>query len=192
MRVTEVLDLEVGGKMGVHFDGSRGVGVSRLGVLEGPSGRLRTKAERARIAGESMMPGVTVADVARKHGTPLWQIYDWRKQLREGNLVVPESVAALPVVVELVVDDSSAEAPSVRGASEVEIVVGDVVIRAGAGADEGQLRRHLADFIAAYNSARRLKTLNGLTPCDFVCKVWTTGPDRFIVNPIHQMPGLNT
>ena len=122
MRVTEVLDLEVGGKMGVHLDGSRGVGVSRLNVLEGPSGRRRrTKAERARIAGESMMPGVTVADVARKHGTPLWQIYDWRKQLREGNLVVPESVAALPVVVELVVDDSSAEAPSVRGASEVEM-----------------------------------------------------------------------
>jgi hypothetical protein len=27
-----------------------------------------------------------------------------------------------------------------------------------------QLRTHLADFIAAYNFARRLKTLNGLTP----------------------------
>ena len=27
-----------------------------------------------------------------------------------------------------------------------------------------QLVRHLADFVAAYNFARRLKTLNGLTP----------------------------
>ncbi len=36
--------------MGVHLDGSRGVGVSRLEVVEGPSGRRqRTKAERARI-----------------------------------------------------------------------------------------------------------------------------------------------
>ncbi|SDA99774.1 Integrase core domain-containing protein [Mesorhizobium qingshengii] len=27
-----------------------------------------------------------------------------------------------------------------------------------------QLRQHLADFVAAYNFARRLKTLKGLTP----------------------------
>ena len=27
-----------------------------------------------------------------------------------------------------------------------------------------QLRRHLADFVDAYNFARRLKTLKGLTP----------------------------
>uniref|UniRef100_UPI002431AFBA IS481 family transposase n=1 Tax=Paracoccus yeei TaxID=147645 RepID=UPI002431AFBA len=55
-----------------------------------------------------------------------------------------------------------------------------------------QLRRHLADFLAAYNFARRLKTLNGLTPYEYICKVWTSEPDRFIVNPIHQMPGLNS
>lgn len=36
------------------------------------------------------MPGVTVAYVARKHGTTRRQIYDWLKQLRKGNLVVPE------------------------------------------------------------------------------------------------------
>lgn len=34
-----------------------------------------------------------------------------------------------------------------------------------------QLRTHIADFIAAYNFARRLKTLNGLTPNECVCKV---------------------
>ncbi len=55
-----------------------------------------------------------------------------------------------------------------------------------------QLRTHLNDFIAAYNFARRLKTLNGLTPYEYICKVWTSEPDRFTVNPIHQMPGLNT
>jgi len=55
-----------------------------------------------------------------------------------------------------------------------------------------QLRTHLADFMAAYNFARRLKTLNGLTPYEYICKVWTSEPDRFILNPIHQMPGLNT
>ncbi len=142
--------MEVDGKMGVHLDGSMGVGVSRLEVIEGPSGRRRrTKAERARIAAESMMPGVTVADVARKHGTTRWQIYDWRKQIRKGNLVVPESVASLPVFAELVVDDSSAEAPAAVAGSDLEIVVGDVVIRAGAGVDEGQLTQAIRAARAA-------------------------------------------
>lgn len=55
-----------------------------------------------------------------------------------------------------------------------------------------QLRAHLGDFLAAYNFARRLKTLGGLTPYEYICKVWISEPDRFILNPIHQMPGLNT
>jgi len=25
-----------------------------------------------------------------------------------------------------------------------------------------------------------------------IAKIWTSEPERFIVNPIHQMPGLNT
>ena len=54
-----------------------------------------------------------------------------------------------------------------------------------------QLRTHLADFVAAYNFGRRLKTLRGLTPYEFVCKTWTEQPQRFTINPLHQMPGLN-
>jgi transposase InsO family protein len=54
-----------------------------------------------------------------------------------------------------------------------------------------QLRRHLDDFIAAYNFGRRLKTLKGLTPYEFTCKKWTIEPQRFKLDPIHQMPGLN-
>jgi transposase len=121
-----------------------------LEVIEGPSGRRRrTKAERARIAAESLMPGVSVADVARRHGTTRWQVYDRRRKLRTGQLVVPESVAALPMFAEVVVEGAAAEAPSARGASEVEIVVGDVVIRAGAGVDEGQLTRAIRAARAA-------------------------------------------
>jgi transposase InsO family protein len=55
-----------------------------------------------------------------------------------------------------------------------------------------QLRGHLADFMAAYNFARRLKTLSGLTPYEYICKIWTSEPDGFIADPIHQMPGLNS
>ena len=56
----------------------------------------------------------------------------------------------------------------------------------------GQLRPHLSVFMAAYNFARRLKILNGLAPYEYICKIWTSEPDRFIIDPIHQMPGLNT
>src|SRR3954467_10078346 len=55
-----------------------------------------------------------------------------------------------------------------------------------------QLRMHLADFVAAHNCARRLKTLKGLTPYEFICKRWTREPERFRLDPLHQMPGLNT
>jgi transposase InsO family protein len=54
-----------------------------------------------------------------------------------------------------------------------------------------QLRQHLTDFVAAYNFGRRLKTLRGLTPYEFICKRWTAEPERFTLNPLHQMPGLN-
>lgn len=145
------LGLERDGKVGVHLDGSMGGGVSRLDVIEGPTGRRRrTKAERARIAAESLVPGTLVADVARRHGTTRWQIYDWRKKLRMGHLVVPGSVAALPMFAELVVESGSAEASrATEATSGVEIVIADVVIRAGSGADEGQLTRAIRAARAA-------------------------------------------
>ena len=33
---------------------------------------------------------------------------------------------------------------------------------------------------------------DGLTPYEYIAKIWTSEPDRFIVNPIHQMPGLGS
>jgi hypothetical protein len=59
-------------------------------------------------------------------------------------------------------------------------------------ATHDQLRTHLADFVAAYNFARRLKTLKGLTPYEFICKRSTLEPKRFRLDPLHQRPGLNT
>jgi hypothetical protein len=55
-----------------------------------------------------------------------------------------------------------------------------------------QLRRHLADFLAAYNFAKRLKMLKGLTPHEYVCQIWTTEPLRFRANPTHNTAGLYT
>src|SRR5215211_1566109 len=67
----------------------------------------------------------------------------------------------------------------------------DAIVRRYFYESHAQLRQHLADFVAAYNFGRRLKTLKGLTPYEFICKQWTLEPERFRLDPLHQMPGLN-
>jgi transposase InsO family protein len=53
------------------------------------------------------------------------------------------------------------------------------------------LRGHLATFLDAYNFAKRLKGLRGLTPFERICQLWTEQPEKFRLNPIHHMAGLN-
>ena len=57
--------------------------------------------------------------------------------------------------------------------------------------DHGQLRRHLTDFVAAYNFARRLKTLNALTLYEAICKAWSNQPEHFTADPHHRIRGPN-
>jgi transposase InsO family protein len=54
-----------------------------------------------------------------------------------------------------------------------------------------QLGEHLAAFLAAYNFAR-LKTLRGLTPHEYVCKIWTADSAAFRQNPTQLTSGLYT
>jgi transposase InsO family protein len=52
-----------------------------------------------------------------------------------------------------------------------------------------QLQAHLDAFLAAYNFAKRLKTLRGLTPHEFICKAWTENPENFRIDPLHHTLG---
>ena len=54
----------------------------------------------------------------------------------------------------------------------------------------GQPRTHLAAFLVAYNFARGRKQLNGLTPNDYICKIWKSELEQFLLHPIPEMPGL--
>lgn len=84
------------GKMDVHLDVSTAGYAGRFGVLEGPTGRrARSEADKARIAAESLMPGVQGADGGGRTQVwrTRWQVYDWRRRLRQGQLVLPESMA---------------------------------------------------------------------------------------------------
>jgi hypothetical protein len=52
-------------------------------------------------------------------------------------------------------------------------------------------KEHLQTFQMAYNFAKRLKTLKGLTPYEYICHCWQKAPERFTVNPYHHTLGLN-
>lgn len=57
--------------------------------------------------------------------------------------------------------------------------------------NHAQLHTHLGFFLDAYNFGKRLKTLAGLTPYQFICSCWQKDPDRFKSDPLHLSPGLN-
>jgi transposase InsO family protein len=54
------------------------------------------------------------------------------------------------------------------------------------------LKGHLHAFLMAYNFAKRLKPLGGLTPYEYICQCWQKEPKRFTLNPYHHTLGLNT
>ena len=133
--------------MDVCLDGSTDGYAGRIEVLEGRSGRrFRSEAERARIAAESMVPGAKVVDVARRHAATRWQVYDWRRKLLSGALVLPSEIAGEPMFAALVVEAKPARpAPGPRrhgGAarsSRIEMVVEGVTVHVPPDIDEAQL-----------------------------------------------------
>jgi hypothetical protein len=70
-----------------------------------------------------------VTAVARKHGVTRWQVYDWRRRLRQGRLALPESMA--PMFASLMVEEPSTPERTMRPSTsaKVEIVIDDMVIR---------------------------------------------------------------
>ena len=48
-----------------------------------------------------------------------------------------------------------------------------------------KLKQHLNTFLNAYNFAKRLKTLKGLTPYEFIKDYWNQKPEAFKLKPTH-------
>jgi len=72
------------------------------------------------------MPRTQIADVARRHGVTRWQVYDWRRRVRDRRLALPESVVSAPAFATPVVEEP---APPMHGkTTEIKIVVSDVVV----------------------------------------------------------------
>lgn len=76
--------------------------ISRLEVLEGPTGRRKWPDEvKARIVAETLVPGTRVCEVADRHGVAPQYLTTWRKLAREGRLTLPAhgSTSFVPLVV---------------------------------------------------------------------------------------------
>jgi len=116
-----------------HFLETNEPGVSRLEVLEGPSGRRRWSVEaKAAIVAESFLPGVRVADVARRHGLTPQQLTGWRRLARDGKLVLPADDAAVtfaPVVVEEEATGMAEPPVPDAGGGVMEVETGGMVLR---------------------------------------------------------------
>lgn len=139
-----------------YLDGSTDGFAGRLEVIEGRTGRrVRSPEERARIAAESLVPGVKVADVARLYGVTRWQVYDWRRKLLAGELAVPEEAMSEPAFAALVVETALPEASLAQkpkraeAADSIELLVVGGTVRVGADVGEAQLVRVIRAVRAA-------------------------------------------
>lgn len=119
------MEADLGGHIEHHMED-----ISRLEVLVDPTGKRRWSDEfKGRIVAETLVPGVSVNEVARRYDLRANHLSTWRRLAKDGKLPVPELAGAefASVVIEPLTD--SAEPAAEATGRPIEIVVGEVVIR---------------------------------------------------------------
>jgi len=132
-----------------HLLGEAQPGTTRLEVLEGATGRRTWPAEiKGRIVAETLRPGATVAEVARRHGMGAQHLSTWRRLAREGKIVVPgDGLETGPMFARV---EITPEKASVPGGGFVAIDFGEATIWL-----PGDIpARRIADVVLALRQSR--------------------------------------
>ncbi len=132
------------------------MGARRMEVLEGPTGRRSwPDDEKSRIVAESFQQGVRVCDVARRNGVAPQHLSTWRRQARDGKLVlnIPDEAS----FATLVLDDErppkagnstgrvANKVPAQPAAAKIEIEASGVTVRLPG----DTLPKQIAEIVAA-------------------------------------------
>lgn len=113
----------------------RPVRVRRLEVLTGVDGRRRWSSDdKARIVEETLAPGATVSEVARRHDIRPQQLFGWRRGMR---IVDPEPrMSFVPALLEAPERAERARPrPARAGRGDIELEIDGVVVRVRRGAE---------------------------------------------------------
>ena len=132
-----------------HLLGKAGLDTSRLEVLEGPTGRRDWPDDvKGRIVAETLVPGVRVIDVARRHGMAAQHLSKWRRLAREGKIVVPgDGLEVGPMFASL---EIAPESPPVPVGGFVAIDFGEATVRLPGDTPA----RRIADVVLALRDRR--------------------------------------
>ena len=111
--------------MGVHRERSMEA-VGFVELLAAPAAKRRWSDEaKGRMVAETLVAGVTVNEVARRHGLKANHLSSWRTLARKGKLVVPEVAGAefaAPVASPMVV-------PTVVTIASIDLILGPLTVR---------------------------------------------------------------
>ncbi len=129
-------------------------GFRRIEVLTGPGRRRHwSAAEKAQIVAETLLPGASVSEVARRWQVCSQQVFTWRREARAGHLGLPvEAVTKgktsfVPIVTDAptVASDAERDNPSTDDVARlapkpsIEIRLAGAVVRVIAGTDAALL-----------------------------------------------------
>ena len=124
--------------------------LDRVEVLAGPTGRRKwPDAIKGRLVAESMVPGVSVREVAERNGLMPNRLSSWRGLAKRGILVVPDLAGADFASVVLEGADTVPAIPTVPPfLNSIELETGGVTLRLDVNTPVSQI----ADLVSALRS----------------------------------------
>jgi transposase len=110
-------------------------GFRRVELLTGPGRRRRWSAEeKARVVAETLVPGASVSEVARRWQVCPQQVFTWRHAARRDVSAISRETA-LPPTMGFVPIVSEAAASEASPAAIIEITLAGAVVRVTGGMD---------------------------------------------------------